>query len=112
MVCAEALFIGDKHDAGDLSYKVALRFTFFLEPDDAAKREEVFRQIRHAYSARSNIVHGNRRQKQVQKAIKLALDVLPETEDLLRRALTKYLALVAAHAQFIPNWDELVLFGY
>jgi len=109
MICAEALFAGDPKYPGDLSYKLALRCSFFLEPGDATARRAVFDQLRRAYGARSNIVHGNRREKRVQKSIEDGLDTLSETERIIRASLRQCLVQASQHATYGFDWDELIL---
>jgi hypothetical protein len=109
MVCAEALFVGDPKDASDLSYKLGLRWAYYLEPDDPIERRRVFEHARTAYTGRSNIVHGNRRHAKVQNKIQAALDDLPETRELVRRSLHRYLAAVDADSHYLPDWTSMVL---
>ena len=109
MICAEALFAGDPKNAGDLSYKLALRMAYYLEPNNERRRQEVFSQVRDAYSARSNIVHGNRRQPGVQRSIDKAIVSLATTEDLLRSALGLHVGWVVENPGKKFDFDRAIL---
>jgi hypothetical protein len=109
LICAEALFAGDPKDAADLSYKLSLRCAYYLSRD-ANERRTLFRHMRRAYSARSNIVHGNRREGRVQRSIERGIEELPETEQALRTALRRLLTYTSEESD-TPVWDDLVLEG-
>jgi hypothetical protein len=98
MVAAEALFLNDMND--ELSYRLAVRGSIFLETERAS-RLEVFNQLKAAYKLRSDIVHGK----------KVSPDRLysstNDINELMRTAIRKALHLIAAgRAAAVPRWDD------
>jgi len=81
-VALEALFLPDGPPQ-ELRYRASLRVAWFVA-QGPGEREEIFRQIRDSYDARSGIVHG-RNPKDVPSISQF-------TEDVLRRALRKAVA--------------------
>lgn len=67
-IALESLF----SDSGksEVSYKVALRASYFLYPRDVTSRKEIFNIIRRGYDIRSNFVHGSDTEKPVNKIMK------------------------------------------
>jgi Apea-like HEPN len=56
VIALEAMFAGT--DQGELSFRIAAALATLLEPDDPVAREQVFKDARGIYAARSRIVHG------------------------------------------------------
>jgi hypothetical protein len=97
----EALFL--PNDSNELSLRLSLRAAYFLQNQDAAEREKVFRHLRLAYDVRSAVVHGtsNWRKKLKGEVPSVFSD---RTEELIRSALKRALL------DGVPeDWDRLVL---
>jgi len=55
MIALESLYL---ETAQELSYKLALRASFFLTTRVSKKRKQLFKHLKDAYNARSKIIHG------------------------------------------------------
>jgi hypothetical protein len=118
VIALEALFSGKGQEIG---YSLALRCSYFLEPD-FQKRKEIFSQLRNMYEVRSSIVHGRpgvpKRWRKLwsgnsDTAFVLMVD---NAEDYVRQAIRK--VIVDKHLDKFQNatdWrkflDDLVLKG-
>ena len=81
-IAMESLYVGEYQELG---YKLALRGAYFLE-HDAQKCSATFKRIRQVYKARSDIVHGGRKQP-------ANLDELVSyAQEYLRRSILKLLS--------------------
>jgi hypothetical protein len=118
VIALEALFAGESQEIG---YSLALRCSYFLEPD-AEKRKAIFTRLRDIYDIRSYIVHG--RAGLPKKWSKLRgedydiaiASVVDDAEGYVRQAIRKIIA--DKHLDKFQNlvcWrrflDELVLIG-
>lgn len=81
----------------ELSYKLAVRAAHFLG-ENSEKRNDIFREIKTLYTARSSIVHGKKRDK-----LEL-MQVFERGFNLAQSTLLKILSVGLPE-----NWDELVL---
>jgi hypothetical protein len=98
-VALEALFLPDDPPQ-ELRHRASLRVAWFVA-QGAREREQIFRQIRDSYDARSAIVHG-REPKDVRKTAQF-------TEDVLRHALRK--AVTAPTSLDTRDLDEVIVRG-
>jgi hypothetical protein len=64
----ESLF--SDYSKSEVTYKIALRTSYFLYPDDKAKRLDLFKFIKRAYDIRSYFIHGSDVEKQINKIMK------------------------------------------
>lgn len=85
IIALESLYLGDSQE---LSYKLALRGSYFLG-DSVETRNVIFQDIRNAYNYRNRIVHGN-----TPPSRERLRQVVPKTEEYLRQSLKKYLTLL------------------
>lgn len=118
VIALEALFAGDSQEIG---YSLALRCSYYLEPD-TEKRKAIFTRLRDIYDIRSYIVHGRaslpkkwRRLHGEDYDIAIA-SVVDDAEGYVRQAIRKIIA--DKHLDKFQNlisWrrflDELVLRG-
>lgn len=65
-ISLESIF-GDKTE---IAYKVAIRCSYFLYPNDKTKRREVFKFIKEGYKIRSLFIHGENVEKETTKIIR------------------------------------------
>jgi hypothetical protein len=54
----------------EVTYKIALRTSYFLYPDNKAKRLDLFKFIKRGYDIRSYFIHGSDVEKQINKIMK------------------------------------------
>jgi hypothetical protein len=98
-IALETLFLPDERRQ-ELSYRASLRVAWYVG-QGPSEREEIFRQIRDSYDARSDIVHG--------KEPKGVSKVAQFTEDVLRRALDK--AVLMPGSLDAKQLDQLIVRG-
>jgi hypothetical protein len=107
MIAFEALLLGGEQE---LQYRLALRVAS-LTGEDATSKRSIFDDMRDAYQLRSKIMHGSAR---IDRG-KLE-NILPKTEEYLRRSVRKFLSLLSQGYKFkylrdksidskIPNRD-------
>jgi hypothetical protein len=115
VIAAESLFLGGAGTAqerGELRYRYALRGAFFLEIEGSSRRQ-VFRFLRNGYDARSAIVHGGSPEDALLKSLggdQLELGQFADlTEELVRQAIRKALALPSEAGLGLVDWDALIL---
>jgi len=118
VIALEALFSGGGQE---ISYSLALRCSYFLEPD-FQKRKEVFNRLRDIYDIRSCIVHGQaglpkKWQKLRGEDYDVAfLSIVDDAAEYVRQAIRKIIADKHLDKfQNLADWrkflDELVLRG-
>ena len=97
VIAMESLFYASG-ESGELTYRLRLRLSKLLE-ESAEKRKKIADNMRSIYDIRSRIVHGGKD--------KIAMGPVKECEELLRRALTKYLVLrkEMSHGSLIRKLD-------
>lgn len=86
IIALESLYLGDSQE---LSYKLALRASYQLG-NTRETRNEIFRDLKRAYTYRNRIVHGNTPPSREQLR-----QVVPKTEEYLRQSLRTYLFLLS-----------------
>ncbi len=114
MIAAESLFLretdaGEARNRGEMRYRLAERFAFFVGEEPGCPRRSLFRQIRNAYDVRSAIVHGAAPSEDSLKVIdeKVSIEKFVHvTEQLLRLALKKMVHLQRRNA--LPDWTKLI----
>jgi len=118
VIALEALFAGESQEIG---YSLALRCSYFLEPD-TKKRKDIFTRLRDIYAIRSYIVHGRaglprkwRKLRGEDYDIAIA-SVIDDAEGYVRQAIRKIIADKHLDKfQNLVSWrrflDELVLRG-
>lgn len=116
MIAAEALYLSDVGDKGELSYRLSHRAAFFHSPE-AAMRRKVFHHMREAYKLRSAVAHGMSKtmpklKKENGESFTLE-EFVAHTQFYVRAALLKAINLAAhgAISKVLINWDALVLGG-
>lgn len=67
-IALESLF--SDSEKNEITYKVSLRTSFFLYPNNPIKRRRVFNFIREGYSIRSYFVHGSNVKNKINKTMK------------------------------------------
>jgi hypothetical protein len=114
MIAAESLFltdVGTAQDRGELRFRIALRAAFYIE-GSGLTRQEIFRQIRRGYDARSAIVHGgelgdNLLRSPSGEAISVDEFAL-SIETLMRLALRRAIDGHEEGTSAIAAWDDLI----
>lgn len=113
MIAAEALFLADAE--GELSYRLALRGSFFLDPE-LGPRSKTLRFLKTAYAVRSKIAHGSKPEAKLLKAFDgtacATIDgFATELEQVMRTAIRKAVEHVAKEGAFLAgdSWDSLIL---
>ena len=99
---AIALELMYEPDSPEVTYKLAMRASSFLE-DDPQKRLDIFNKIKAFYSARSSVVHSKKTSGAKNKDISEQFD---NGFDLARRTLFKLLQSGSP-----SDWNEFVLSG-
>lgn len=114
LICAEALFLtGIGKARGELSYRLSQRAAFFVE-QEPAKRIRAFKFMKRMYGVRSEIVHGTDAPPKLpakEDGTKYTLEeCCAETEEYLRRALKKAIAIVQdpTAPKFLIDWESLI----
>lgn len=85
MIALESLYLGD---AKELSYKLALRAAFLLARGKK-QRNQIFKRLKEAYTARGKIVHG----KKVKKTSANLPELVADTEEYLRQSIKRFIKL-------------------
>jgi hypothetical protein len=114
MIAAESLFLretdaGDAKYRGEMRYRLAERFAFFVGEEAGYARRSMFRHIRNAYDLRSSIVHGGAPSGDSLTVINgtVSIDEFVEmTTQLLRFGLKKMIHLQRKNA--LPDWTALI----
>lgn len=113
MIAAEALFLADAE--GELSYRLALRAAFFLDPE-LGPRSVTHRFLKNAYSVRSKIAHGTTPEPKILKAFDGTRcasidDFATELERVIRIALRKAVGHTAREGCFLGGGalDALII---
>ena len=114
MIAAESLFLretdaGDAKYRGEMRYRLAERFAFFVAEEAGDARRSMFRHIRNAYDLRSSVVHGGAPSGDSLQVIDgtVSIDEFVEmTTQLLRFALKKMIHLQRKNA--LPDWIVLI----
>jgi Apea-like HEPN len=115
-IAAESLFLSDlgTSDRGELRFRLSTRMALFLEETvDARRRMAKF--VRHAYRARSGIVHGGTASDEDVQTLDgsgASLQAFAdELEGVVRRALRLAVIRAGANQAFPPDWNELMFSG-
>ena len=116
IIAFEALYL--KGAGEELSYRLALRGAYFLGKDEK-EREDIFKNLRNAYIARSKIVHGESTQsKSFNKFLdKSNLKSLKElsiiVEEYLRESIKIFLGYLRfkSHDEILKEIDEKIIRG-
>lgn len=111
VIALEALFAAGSQEIG---YSLALRCSYFLEPD-VEKRRDMFRRLRDIYNLRSSIVHGRpgppkkwRKLRGEDYEVALAL-IVADAEEYVRQAIRK--VIVDRHLdklKVLTHWDKFL----
>jgi hypothetical protein len=113
VIAAESLFLSDLNvqDRGELRFRFALRAAKFIEHPNYGERD-IFRVMRHAYDARSAIVHGglpkeNPLPENQSATLPTFIDAI---EELVRLGLRKALSMKddGKKMRQADYWDALV----
>jgi hypothetical protein len=114
MIAAESLFLSDTGESkqrGELRYRLAERFAFFVCEVPGCPRRTVFRHIRNAYDVRSSIVHGDAVSEDSLKTLegKVPIEKFVDlTEQLLRAALKKMIDAQKQSGGVPLDWNRLI----
>lgn len=117
LVAAEALFLRDSGapgDRGELSYRLSLRAATLLETQPA-RRTELFKFMKAAYTERSYIAHGGPSRGTVKVPGRAAgvpiNEFVDELSSVMRRALQKAISMYPKDSAFGTSeyWDSLIL---
>lgn len=112
MISAEALFVPERDELG---YRLALRIAFFIAEEMGLTKEEVFRHMKRAYSARSKLVHGDLvADLELADGTRVPLrDFVRVTDEHLRTALRKSVRLASEspNARGFADWEALIFDG-
>jgi hypothetical protein len=110
LIAAESLFLADA--GGELSYRLSMRFAFFVDGSDYSRRE-LFEHMRKAYTLRSSIVHGGNADDRLlvlPKGDKVTLErFVDETRHLLRFSLKKGIHMAATKDSTLEEWEQSIL---
>lgn len=90
----ESLFSDSQRS--ELTYKIALRTSYFLHPKDSEKRKEVFNFIKMGYEIRSYFVHGSNSEERINKLMK-------------KYQIKKKVDWYGFHHHFIEDLQEIVV---
>ena len=111
VIALEALFAAGSQEIG---YSLALRCSYFLEPD-VEKRKDMFRRLCDIYNFRSSIVHGRpsppkkwRELRGEDYEVALAL-IVADAEEYARQAIRK--VIVDRHLdklKVLTHWDKFL----
>lgn len=107
-VALESLFSDDR-DA--ITYKMALRTAYLLEPE-SIERKELFQFLKRAYSARSAIIHGGNTSSWLTKKDDTSGQInLDKLEDVVKRVLHQLLQHAQRGLVLTPkNLDDYLFF--
>jgi hypothetical protein len=113
LIAAESLFFSDisPKDRGEYRFRLSTRVALLLgEMRD--ERMQIAKFMRHAYDARSGIVHGGDPGEKNLRALDggrvSAAECASVLEDILRRALREAILRLASGEEFPPDWEELM----
>jgi hypothetical protein len=113
LIAAESLFFSDisKKDRGEYRFRLSTRVALLLG-ETRGERMQIAKFMRHAYDARSGIVHGGDPGEKNLRALNgdraSATECASVLEELLRRALQVAISRLADGEKFPPKWDELM----
>jgi hypothetical protein len=116
LIAAESLFLSDldARDRGELRFRLSTRCALLLG-ETLDERRRIAKFMRHAYSARSGIVHGGvphdvdlRTIEGERASVEEFADGL---EEVLRRALQAAVTRIRTGQGFPPDWEELWFSG-
>ncbi|HZE59767.1 MAG TPA: hypothetical protein VE085_04350 [Burkholderiales bacterium] len=105
LIAAEAMFLTDTENQGEIRHRLSMRTARFLETA-LSERREVSRFMRDAYDLRSKVVHGATPEVR-SKAIDLGT-FNAKLDSLLRRALQEFIRTVASGGS-APDWTDVML---
>jgi hypothetical protein len=120
LIAAEAIFLSQAGNQGELKHRLKLHAAKFLATDSKI-RKQIFEDMSLAYDLRSNIVHGSNALDGVLKKIrKKESDTLSEKEkidqftyriqDYIRVGINKTIDFASRNSQQQPvDWDDLLL---
>jgi hypothetical protein len=115
LIASESLFFSDisRADRGEFRFRLSTRVALLLG-ETADERKSIAKFMRHAYDARSGIVHGGDPGAENLRTLEghrvSAAECAAVLMELLRRALRTAIGFEASGQGFPPNWDEL-MFG-
>lgn len=98
MTCLEALFCTVTRK---ITFQLASRIAWFLEPDNIRKRKELSADVKDLYDIRSKIVHGSK------YSISKLENTVNDLEDLVRAVFNKILSDEKAYNLFFNNDQNL-----
>jgi Apea-like HEPN len=110
MIAAESLFVSDllPSGSGDMSYRLALRFSAFVDAPERTRRE-LFEQMSRASRIRDAIVHGQSPEALTTETGSLE-EVVDQIEDYVRLSLKKAILIGArSEGSTFADWDDLVI---
>jgi hypothetical protein len=113
LIAAESLFFSDisKSDRGEYRFRLSTRFALLLG-ETGDERRQIAKFVRHAYDARSGIVHGGDPGEKNLRALNgdrvTADECASELEEILRRALQVAISRLARAEKFPPVWEDLM----
>lgn len=113
LIAAESLFFSDMgpRDRGEFRFRLSTRVAL-LVGDTPDERKQIAKFMRHAYDARSGIVHGGDPGKDNLRALDgnrvSAAECASALDDVMRRALRLGIMRLATGEPFPPDWDELM----
>jgi hypothetical protein len=113
MIAAESLFFSDigPKDRGEFRFRLSTRVAL-LVGQTPQERRQIAKFMRHAYDARSGIVHGGDPGEDNLRALDgtrvSAAECAAALEDVLRRALQRATLRLAGGERFPPDWEELM----
>jgi hypothetical protein len=91
-IALESLFSKEGDTIDSLAHKYSLRCARLLKADPR-ERKKVFCQMKHFYIVRSNIVHGNSKEKSLTKIS------LPEIENNIRKSIQLFIEKLNGQSQ-------------
>lgn len=91
-ISLESLFNGG---GSELTYKIALRTSYFLYPKNSLERKKVFEFLKKGYKIRSKFVHGTASEKEINKVMQ-------------QYATKKGISYYDFHHDFIEELQEIV----
>jgi hypothetical protein len=113
LIAAESLFFSDigPSDRGEYRFRLSTRVALLLG-ETRDDRMQIAKFMRHAYDARSGIVHGGDPGEKNLRALNgdvvSATECASVLEELLRDALQVAISRLAGGEKFPPNWEELM----
>jgi hypothetical protein len=113
LIAAESLFFSDIRppDRGEYRFRLSTRIALLLG-ETRDDRMQIAKFMRHAYDARSGVVHGGDPGKENLRALNgdrvSAAECASVLEELLRHALRVAISRLAGGGNFPPKWEELM----